>query len=317
MADIKLDLIFAGSSDFAVPSLDALADAGHRVLAVLTQPDRPAGRKRRLTPTPVKARAAELGLCVLEPSTLRSEGVADDLRGLRADLMVVVDYGLIIPPEILSIPRLGCINGHASILPRWRGAAPIERAVLAGDGETGISVMQMDAGLDTGDVLLVRRTRIQPRESAGELRERLSTICAGALEDAVGRLAAGDLSATPQDPDGACYADKLSVGEAELDWERTADELARQVRAFNPRPGAHTVYRGQRMKVLDAEAVGSDVDAPAGTALCAGRDGIDVAAGRGALRLLSIQLPGGRPLSAAQFINGHPIVGDVLGSGRE
>ena len=167
-----MDLVFAGSSAFAVPSLDALADAGHRILAVLTQPDRPAGRKRRLTPTPVKSRALERKMTVLEPTTLRSAEVVDDLRRLDAALMVVVDYGLIIPPEVLAIPRLGCINGHASILPRWRGAAPIERAVLAGDPRTGITVMQMDEGLDTGDVLLVRATDISPTETAGELRER-------------------------------------------------------------------------------------------------------------------------------------------------
>lgn len=313
MPESKTDLVFAGSSAFAVPSLDALADAGHHVLAVLTQPDRPSGRKRRLTPTPVKARALERSIPVLEPTTLRSPDVVEDLRRLQPTLMVVVDYGLIIPPEVLAIPRLGCINGHASILPRWRGAAPIERAVLAGDSRTGITVMQMDEGLDTGDVLLVRATDIGARETAGELRERLAKICAEALTGAVDEISGGRLSPTPQDEEGACYAKKLNVQEAALDFSCPAEELARRVRAFNPRPGAHTLYRGQRLKVLDAISIDSDVDTPAGTAFQAGAEGIDVATGRGVLRLLCIQLPGGRPLSAAQFLNGHAIVGERLG----
>lgn len=312
-----MDLVFAGSSAFAVPSLDALADAGHRILAVLTQPDRPAGRKRRLTPTPVKSRALERKMTVLEPTTLRSAEVVDDLRRLDAALMVVVDYGLIIPPEVLAIPRLGCINGHASILPRWRGAAPIERAVLAGDPRTGITVMQMDEGLDTGDVLLVRATDISPTETAGELRERMATLCAQALAEAVDELSAGRLSPTPQDQEGACYAKKLSVQEAALDWSCPADELARMVRAFNPRPGAHTIFRGQRLKVLDATSIARAVDTSPGTAFDATGEGIDVATGQGVLRLLCIQLPGGRPLSAAQFLNGHTIVGERLGPASE
>jgi methionyl-tRNA formyltransferase len=315
--DSKLDLAFAGSSEFAVPTLAALVLAGHRVTAVLTQPDRPAGRKRRLTPTPVKTHAFELGLTVMEPTTLRSDSAVESLREIAPDLMVVVDYGLIIPPDVLAIPRLGCINGHASLLPRWRGAAPIERAILAGDRNTGVSVMRMDEGLDTGDVLLIRRTQIGDGESAGELRERLAALCAEALTEAVQRLAEGGIAATPQDSAGVCYAAKLTVEEAALDWTRPAIELARRVHAYNPRPGAHTIYRGQRLKVLDAVAVEGSPEASPGEAFRAGRDGIDVAAGEGALRLLSVQLPGGRPLSAPQFLNGHGILGEILGSGSE
>ena len=317
MPDSKLGLVFAGSSEFAVPTLAELARAGHRVLSVLTQPDRPAGRKRRLTPTPVKVHALEQGLAVMEPVTLRSEAAVESLRAIAPDLMVVVDYGLIIPPDVLAIPRLGCINGHASILPRWRGAAPIERAILAGDRHTGVSVMQMDEGLDTGDVLLVRRTAIGDSESAGELRERLAVLCAEALIEAVQGLAEGGITATPQDSAGACYAAKLTAEEAMLDWTRPAIELARRVHAYNPRPGAHTIYRGRRLKVLDALAVEDSPDAVPGEAFRAGREGIDVATGKGALRLLTVQLPGGKPLSATQFLNGHGILGDILGSGSE
>ncbi len=314
MPDTKLDLVFAGSSGFAVPSLAALAADGHRVVAVLTQPDRPAGRKRRLTPTPVKTHAVETQLTVMEPTTLRSGVVVDELRAMNPDLMVVVDYGLIIPPDVLGIPRLGCVNGHASILPRWRGAAPIERAILSGDPETGISVMQMDEGLDTGDVLLVRRIAIGDGESAGDLRERMATLCAEALVEAVQGMAEGRLTPTPQPPEGACYAAKLTADEAALDWSRPAVELARRVRAYNPRPGAHTTYRGQRMKVLEAVPIEEMGETPPGTAYRADKGGIDVAAGEGALRLLTVQLPGGRPLSAAQFLNGHEMLGETLGS---
>jgi methionyl-tRNA formyltransferase len=319
---MPLSVVFAGSSEFAVVSLEALQRAGVALAAVLTQPDRPAGRKRRLTPTPVKAAATAAGLTVLTPASLKDEAAVAALRELAPDVMVVVDYGLLIPPAVLAIPRLGCVNGHASLLPRWRGAAPIERAILAGDPVTGITVMQMDAGLDTGPMLLTRELAIGAEETAGELRARLATLCAEALTDALESLAANGLIPVPQPADGACYAPKLQSAEARLDWRSPAPELARRVHAFNPRPGAWTEYRGQRMKILAARPVdqpsAESTAAPdAGLVVGADRSGIDVGTGAGCLRLLTVQLPGKRPTSAADFLNGHDILGDRLGQPAE
>ncbi|KPK59233.1 MAG: methionyl-tRNA formyltransferase [Gammaproteobacteria bacterium] len=308
-----MNLVFAGSSDFAVKSLDALIRAGHRVLAVLTQPDRPAGRRRRMTPTPVKAYARTAGLPVMAPESLKDEAVIEKLSRLEPELMVVVDYGLIIPRSVLELPSRGCINGHASLLPRWRGAAPVERAVMAGDRQTGITVMQMEAGLDTGPILLVRSTDIGPDESAGHLRDRLADICAAALVEALNRLDAGDLSPRRQNDSLACYAAKIRPEEARLDWRRTADELARQVRAFDPRPGAYTEYRGKRLKIIEAEPLAETSNVETGTVFRASRDGIDVAADDGVLRLKTIQLPGGKPMSAEAFLNGHDVLNERLG----
>jgi methionyl-tRNA formyltransferase len=290
-------------------------DAGHELKAVLTQPDRPAGRHRKLTPTPVRRFACGRDLAVKTPSRLRDPVLLGELEAIAPDIMIVVDYGLMIPPALLDLPRYGCINGHASLLPRWRGAAPIERAVLAGDAETGITVMQMDEGLDTGDMLLVRRTPIGPDETAGQLRERLADLCAGALVEALEKLTAGTLSPKPQPDAGACYAEKLSSDDARLCWSRTAEDLARVVRAFQPRPGAWTLYRDQRIKILEARALDRDEDARPGTVLGGGRDGMDVASGRGVLRIGRLQLPGGRPMDAAAFLNGHQAVGARLGDG--
>jgi methionyl-tRNA formyltransferase len=313
---MTMKLIFAGSSEFAVPSLFALLDAGHEIGAVLTQPDRPAGRKRRLTPTPVRVAAEERGLTVMTPATLRDEPVVDALRSVGADAMVVVDYGLMIPAEVLGLPRHGCINGHASLLPRWRGAAPIERAILAGDIETGISVMQMDEGLDTGGVLLTRTTPIAETDTAGALRGRLSVLCAESLVEALAGIETGGLTPVAQPATGACYAKKLRSDEARIDWSQPAPGIVRHVNAFNPRPGAWTVFRGQRLKILEAAA--SDVPAPAGTpagqvvAASAG-DGIVVATGAGGLALTALQLPGKRVTSAAEFRNGHDVLDVLLG----
>ena len=315
---MSLKVVFAGSSEFAVVSLEALRRSGVVLAAVLTQPDRPAGRKRRLTPTPVKAAATAAGLTVHTPASLKDEAAVAALRELAPDVMVVVDYGLLIPPDVLAIPRLGCVNGHASLLPRWRGAAPIERAILAGDPVTGITVMQMDAGLDTGPMLLTRELAIGAEETAGELRARLAALCAEALTDALAALEANGLTPVTQPVEGACYAPKLQSAEARLDWQSPAPELARRVHAFNPRPGAWTEYRDQRMKILAArpiEHLASDPAAAldAGLVVGADRAGIDVATGAGCLRLLTLQLPGKKPVSAADFLNGHDILGDRLG----
>lgn len=282
---------------------------------MLTQPDRPAGRRRKLTPTPVREFAMDRGLDVRTPGSLRNPDLIQDLADLDPEVMVVVDYGLLIPPGLLGLPRLGCINGHASLLPRWRGAAPIERAVLAGDTMTGITVMQMDEGLDTGDILLVHQTPIDPVESAGQLKARLAGICASALIEALENLAAGVLRPTPQAEAGACYAEKLTPEDARLDWHRPAAELDRVVRAFTPRPGAWTLFRGQRLKILEAMPLEQPSETSPGLVLRGGRAGLDVATGGGVLRVSRLQLPGGRPMDAAAFLNGHQAVGERLGDG--
>jgi len=310
----SLDLVFAGSSEFAVPSLRSLLAAGHRVRTVLTQPDRPAGRRRRPTPTPLKLSGEELGLVIFEPSTLRDPEAVAKLTALEPDVMVVVDYGLIIPPDVLGIPRLGCINGHASLLPRWRGAAPIERAVLAGDTQTGVTIMRIDEGLDTGDVLLARSTPIDLEENAGQLRERLAVICADALVEVLAALEQGTIEPVPQPVEGVCYASKLDKSEGRIDWQQSADELARVVRAFNPRPGAFSDFRGQRLKVLSAIPLQRLASATPGAVIRAGKDGIDVATGEGVLRITSLQLAGKQPVTAGVFQNGYAVSGVTLGS---
>lgn len=307
-----MNIVFAGTPEFAVPPLSALLDGGHRVVGVYTQPDRPAGRGRQPRPSPVKERALEAGLPVFQPRTLRSPEAQAELAALRPDLMVVVAYGLILPQVVLDTPRLGCINIHASLLPRWRGAAPIQRALLAGDAETGVTLMQMEAGLDTGPMLAKRRHAIGADETAGELHDALSLLGAELLMDCLPALAAGTLVGEAQDEARASYAEKLRKDEAPLDWRRPAVELARQVRAFNPWPVAQTTLRGQTCRVWTARVEPGEGEP--GVILAAGRDGIDVGTGAGTLRLLTLQAPGGRPLAAADFLNGHPVkVGERLG----
>ena len=306
----RLRIAFAGTPEFALAALEALAAGPHEVCGVWTQPDRPAGRGRKLTPSPVKRRALELGLPVQQPPSLKRAEAQTHIKDVEPDVMVVVAYGLILPPAVLAIPRLGCFNIHASLLPRWRGAAPIQRAILAGDRETGVSIMQMDAGLDTGDVLLKRATPIAPDESAGALHDRLAELGAHALLEVLARLP--DLKRVPQPAAGVTYADKLSKEEAVLDWRRPAAELARAVRAYNPWPVAHTLHQGKPLRVWRATVVGADAGEP-GTVLAAGRQGIDVATGAGVLRLLEVQPAGGKPVAAADFANGRRLAGARFG----
>ncbi|MFW3615017.1 methionyl-tRNA formyltransferase [Billgrantia antri] len=305
----SLRVIFAGTPDFAAASLAALLHSRHSVVAVYTQPDRPAGRGRKLTASPVKLLALAHELPVRQPETLKRDDIQAELADFEADVMVVVAYGLILPQAVLDIPRLGCLNVHASLLPRWRGAAPIQRAIEAGDSESGVTIMQMDAGLDTGDMLMVRRTPITPTTTGGTLHDTLATLGGEAMVEVLDALAGDGLTATPQPEAGATYAAKLSKAEAELDFTRPASELAARVRAFNPWPVAWCACGDERLRLLMAEAdrlhEGERAVMP-GTLLSPEADALRIACGpRGdvVLRVTRAQLPGGKPLAARDLLN--------------
>ena len=294
-------IVFAGTPKFAAQHLQALLDAGREIVAVYTQPDRPAGRGQKLAPSPVKQLALQHGIAVYQPQTLRDPAAQTELAALTPDLMVVVAYGLILPQVVLDTPRLGCINSHASLLPRWRGAAPIQRAIEAGDASSGVTVMQMEAGLDTGPMLLKVTTTITAEDTGGSLHDRLATLGSQAVVEAVTKLAAGELRGEVQDDSLATYAHKLNKDEARLDWSRPAVELERLVRAFNPWPICHSTLNGEALKVHAAQ-LGEGQGAP-GSVLAADKSGLTVACGEGALRLTRLQLPGGKPLSFADLYN--------------
>ncbi|WP_069862865.1 methionyl-tRNA formyltransferase [Pseudomonas citronellolis] len=296
-----LRIVFAGTPEFAAEHLKALLDTPHEIVAVYTQPDRPAGRGQKLMPSPVKQLAVQHGLPVLQPPTLRNPEAQAELAALQPDLMVVVAYGLILPQAVLDIPRLGCINSHASLLPRWRGAAPIQRAVQAGDAESGVTVMQMEAGLDTGPMLLKVSTPISAEDTGGSLHDRLARLGPPAVVEAIAGLAAGTLKGEVQDDALATYAHKLSKDEAKLDWSRPAVELERAVRAFAPWPVCHTTLNGEPLKVWAAR-LGEGRGEP-GKILGASRDGLLVGCGEGSLLLTRVQLPGGKPLAFADLFN--------------
>jgi methionyl-tRNA formyltransferase len=302
-----LRLVFAGTPDFSVPCLEACRASGAEVVAVYTQPDRPAGRGRKLTPSPVKQAALAAGIAVEQPESLKPADVQQALAAYRPDLLVVVAYGLILPRKVLAIPRLGCWNVHASLLPRWRGAAPIQRAILAGDRESGVDLMQMEAGLDTGPVLLERRTPISRDDTGGSLHDRLAILGAEVLADGLRRTLAGEvLVATPQPEDGVTYAHKLDKAEAKLDFSRPALELERQVRAFDPWPVAEGEIAGEPLRIWAAHAIELDHHASPGRVLAAGRDGIDLACGTGALRVTAVQRAGGKRIGAIDYLNARP-----------
>ncbi len=312
MSSEPLRILFAGTPDFSVPPLRALLESEHRVVGVHTQPDRPAGRGRKLQPSPVKQVAQEAGVPVHQPVTLRQAEAVETIAALAPDLMVVVAYGLILPPEVLAVPRLGCVNIHASLLPRWRGAAPIQRAIEAGDRVTGVSIMQMDEGLDTGPVYLMRETPIEREDTAATLHDRLARLGAEALMEALPGIAAGTLQPRPQDESGATYAPKLEKKEAFIDWAQPAWRIERKVQAFNPWPVAQTRYEQANLRIWEAHAIEGMAAAP-GTVMAAGREGVDVATGDGLLRITRLQMPGKKPVTAQDFINAHAIQGVVLG----
>jgi methionyl-tRNA formyltransferase len=312
MPKSTLNIVFGGTPEFAVPALTALIAAGHRIAAVYTQPDRPAGRGQHVTQSPVKVVALAHGLNIEQPITLRDPTAAAKLAGYQPDAMVVVAYGLILPATILAVPRLGCVNIHGSLLPRWRGAAPIHRAVLARDSLSGVSIMCMDAGLDTGPVLSRHETPIDNRETSKSLHDRLALLGAEALTTTLAKYAAGELTSQAQPLSGVTYAHKIRKEEALLDWRRPAVELDAQVRAFNPWPVAETRWRGQQLRVWDAVPLSAETQAGPGTVMHADANGIVVATGNGALNLLRVQLAGRKQMSADEFLNAHRIGGDVL-----
>jgi methionyl-tRNA formyltransferase len=312
VADPSLKLGFAGTPDFAVPALEKLAGR-HRIAAVFTQPDRPAGRGRALHLSPIKRRALELGLTVHQPASFRVPEALEMLRAAQVDMLIVVAYGQILPAAVLNVPARGCLNIHASLLPRWRGAAPIQRALLAGDAVTGVTIMRMEAGLDTGPMLLSRSIPIEARDSAASLHDKLAALGAQLIEESLQTLQRGVLPEVAQPREGITYAAKIEKTEAPIQWGRHAEEISRQVRAFNPWPMAETRFDGKQLRIWEAEPLdspaASDAARPPGSVLTASREGIDVICGTGVLRIQKLQLPGRKPLPAEEFLRGQRLDG--------
>lgn len=307
-----MKIIFAGTPEFAVPSLHKLIASGHEICAVYTQPDRPSGRGRQLHPTPVKAVALAAGLPVFQPLTLKNDEDLQQLIALKADLMVVVAYGMILTQAVLDVPPLGCINVHGSLLPRWRGAAPIQRALMAGDEKTGVTIMKIVRKLDAGDMLHKEELVIGAQESSNDLYVKLADLGAVGLAKVLTQLENGTLHAEPQDEALVTYAEKLSKAEAVIDWTESADVISRKIRGLNPWPVAETTYQGQVLRIWQAEALAEPTELPAGVVSCAHKS-FDVATGQGVLRLLEVQLPNGKRMTAQAFLNAHAANGVQLG----
>ena len=312
--DIRMKLLFAGTPEFARASLQALIDADFLPLAVLTQPDRPAGRGRIVTASPVKTLAAEHRLPLLQPTSLKDAETVETIAALDADVLIVAAYGLLLPPPLLELPRHGCLNVHASLLPRWRGAAPIQAAILAGDAETGVSLMGMEAGLDTGPVYARQSLSIGEAETAGELHDRLAMLGGEVLVQNLRAIVDGKVTPVAQDGQLASYAGKIRAEDAVLDWRQPAAQLARKVRAYNPVPGASFDLDGERVKCWSAQASLQSHGQP-GEITAADETGIEVACGEGALRLKSLQRPGRRRVTAREFTQQFPLTGRRLGQG--
>ena len=309
-----LKVVFAGTPDFAAIALQALINSPHDVIAVYTQPDRPAGRGRKLQASPVKKTALENNIPVYQPESLKGDAEQQALKELNADVMIVAAYGLILPQAVLDTPKMGCLNIHASLLPRWRGAAPIQRAILAGDNETGITIMQMNAGLDTGDMLSTSTCPINIDETGGSLHDKLAELGASNLLTTLYDLQAGKITPVVQDDALATYAHKLDKQEAQLNWHQNAQQLYNQVRAFNPWPVAFFMVDDKAVRVWQSEVIQEHSDKPPGTILNTDKNGIDIACNNSVLRLLQLQPPGKKPMDAASFLNGR---GDWLPVGNQ
>ncbi|MGI9289987.1 MAG: methionyl-tRNA formyltransferase [Gammaproteobacteria bacterium] len=306
-------IIFAGTPEFTLPPLQTLIDSPHEVVAVLTQPDRPAGRGRKLTPSPVKQLALGAGIDVLQPLSLKAPEVQQQLADLQPDLMVVVAYGLLLPQAVLDIPVRGCVNIHASLLPRWRGASPIQMSVLHGDTESGVCIMQMDAGLDTGPELARSVTSIGDHETAGELHDRLAPLGGEFLAEQLGNILAGSITPAPQPDEGVTYAGRINKADGLIDWTQSAVAIDRQIRAYHPWPVAHTLYQGKNLRCLQARPASVSGDQLPGTVLSLSADGLHVQTGEGVLQIEKLQLAGKKPVSAVDFSNAHETDSIVLG----
>ena len=307
-----MKIIFAGTPDFAVPSLQMLLASKHEVCAVYTQPDRPAGRGRHKHASPVKELALKYAIPVFQPLTLKTDADLQQLVSFDADLMVVVAYGMILMQAVLDVPRLGCINVHGSLLPRWRGAAPIQRALMAGDEKTGVTIMQIVRKLDAGDMLHKEECVIGANDTASDLHDKLAELGAVGLSKVLKQMAAGTLHAEPQDESLVTYAEKLTKSEAIIDWTQSASAIARKVRGLNAWPVAQTLYQDKVLRIWQAEAIASDTKLEPGTVSCLNKY-MDVATGKGLLRLYEIQLPGGKRMTARAFLNAHNVNSVKLG----
>jgi methionyl-tRNA formyltransferase len=307
-----MKIIFAGTPEFAIPTLQMLIDSEYEVCAVYTQPDRPAGRGRKLAPSPVKALAVSAGIPVFQPETLKAQKDLQQLQSLAADLMVVVAYGLILPQAVLDIPRLGCINVHGSLLPRWRGAAPIHRAVMAGDTKTGVTIMRVVKKLDAGDMLHKEVCEISAHDTSSDLHDQLAAMGATGLKKVLKQLQDGSVVAETQDESLVSYAEKVHKSESILDWCLPARELDRKVRGLNAWPVAQTTYQGKVLRIWKSAVVDGDTSVPSGTVSCHDKQ-VDVATGQGWLRLLEVQLPGGKRMDVQAFRNAHDVDGVKLG----